>query len=131
MLVKVKSETGGPIVVPATGMPGQENLSVATSHVLLVDGWNEIPEALWPYTEANMESGVEAGVFEYKCKVVEDKRQIMPLQEVRADQARDIVKGCFNPQVLDRWLNNTKLSSELRALVDIQIANIAKVEAIQ
>lgn len=137
MLVKLQSENGGPVVVqckPEDGKP-----SSVGKQVILIDGWNEISQADWPLVEESMEYGIETGKFTLKCKTIEEDVEVdgkkvtktvrvqQGLNEVRADIARDIVKGCFNPFVLEAWAKDPTLSGELRALADIALNEIKNV----
>ena len=76
-----------------------------------------------------MEMEYQAGVFEYAAKDAEDAdgnpvRLQLSLADVRADKARKIVEGCFNHINLEKWKDDSKLTSELRALADIQLKKI-------
>lgn len=140
MLVKVKSETGGPIMVPY--IPKGQISQSTPNMILLVDGWNEIEQDIWPLMETTMEEGVQSGKFEYLCKTVEveveelvdgkptkvkkEERIQQSLTDVRADKARQVVKECYNPHNLESWSKDPKITSELRALADIALGAIAK-----
>ena len=133
MLVKVKSETGGPITVPYSPLVGQDPNAVSGKMVILVDGWNDIPFDVWPHVENNMEDGYSSGKFEYRCKTGEETvngelKQVriqQALQDIRADLARSVIAGCFNPFTLKTWSNDPKLSGELRSLCDIALRDIS------
>jgi hypothetical protein len=126
MIVNYKAESGVRGVA-LSDLPGKEGKvgSVNGQIVLLVPGWNEIPSEIWPNAEVNMEMDYQAGLYEYKMKEVEvdgkTVRYEQPLQDIRADIGRKIVEGCYNPATLERWQNDSKLSGELRNIVDIQI----------
>jgi len=140
MLVKVKSDNGGPVMVPYIT---KDSVTNSPSMVMLLDGWNEIPEDIWPLVEATMEHGISTGKFDIKCKTIEEEYEVkgeddkpvkktrevriqQPLQDVRADIARQIVKECYNPITLQAWAKDIKLSAELRALVDMCLQEIDK-----
>ena len=123
MLVKLISEKGNPAVVPLI----RDGLAIG--NVLLVPGWNEIKPADFQYCKETMALGVEQGLFEYRGKKGEDDEVIeCPLSEIRADIAKKMVQECFNPTNLNEWKDDSKLTSELRNAVDIQIQKIAEVE---
>jgi hypothetical protein len=137
MLVKLKSETGGPVVVQCDAVDNKP--STIGKQIILVDGWNEIPQEDWPLVEKHMEMGIESGKFTLKCKTIDEEVTIdgvkttrpvrvqQSLSEVRADIARDVVKGCYNPFVLEAWAKDPSLSGELRALADIALKEIDKI----
>jgi len=125
MLVKYTEELGIR-VVPVSPVDG---IMPATTVVMLTPGWNEIPHDVWPHVEATMEDGLKDGTFEYQAKEVEEDGQIirkpLELSELRADRAKNVIMGCFNPKTLKDWSMSTKISSELRATADLQIKTIA------
>lgn len=126
MLVKWNSESG----VKVVALSDREDAvkSVRGQVHMLCPGWNEIPSDVWPFVEETMEVEAQAGVFEYKCKIIDDGgkevRKESALGELTGKQARDIIQGCFNPYNLEKWADDSKLSSELRGQVDIQIRKI-------
>lgn len=126
MLVKWNSESGVKIVA----LSDKEDAvgSVRGTVIMLCPGWNEVDSASWPFAEGNMETEFEAGIFEYKCKNIEEDgkpvRKEIPLAEVAGKSARDIIQGCFNIYNLEKWADDSKLSSELRGQVDIQLRKI-------
>jgi hypothetical protein len=126
MLVKWNSDSG----VKVVALSDKEDAvgSVRGQVVMLCPGWNEIASDVWPFAEDNMEVEHSNGVFEYKCKIVEedgkDVRKELTLAEITGKQARDIVQGCYNPYNLEKWADDSKLSSEIRGQVDIQVRKI-------
>jgi len=102
--------------------------------IILFTGWNEIPANLWEMCLPSVADKL-GKQLEIKCKEVEDKdadgKKIIlqtdqALWDVRADMARDMVRGCYNIINLEAWAKEPKLTSELRALVDIQLRECIK-----
>jgi hypothetical protein len=127
MLVKnLKDNLKAVPLVKADGTPTGEKM------ILLFTGWNEIPVALWESAYYALKSDIDVSV-ELKCKEEDikdaDGKKIgiryidQLLQDVRSDIARDVIKGCFNIPNLEIWAKDPKISSELRALADMQLAD--------
>jgi len=135
MLVKYVAESGT-MSIPFTEL--DEETTKAKGSVrgrnpfIFLPGWNEVPIEDWPYLEATMEDGFKQGLYEYKCKEVEEDgktiRIQLTLEEVHVAVARKIVDECFNVADLERWRNAPKLTSELRNLADIQYKKIVEYE---
>lgn len=131
MLVKYNADSGVKAIPLVDLDPASvaEKGSVVGQILILVPGWNEIDPELWPNAEPTMEMEYQKGVFEYKFKdgVDEEGNPIriqQTLGEIRADYARKTVEGCFNPANLEKWAEDPKLTSDLRALADIQLKKI-------
>jgi hypothetical protein len=131
MLVKYNAESGvkGIPLVDLNPEAVKDSGSVRGQVIVLVPGWNEIEQDIWPNAEPTMEDEFKAGVFEYTAKDAEDAngnpvRIQITLADVRADKARKIVEGCFNHKNLEKWKDDPKLTAELRALADIQLKKI-------
>ena len=141
MLVKFNSENGGINIIPYSVRKGSgiDPSSVAGKAIIFAPGWNEVPTDDWQFVEDTLEVGIESGKYELQCKETEIEEEVngekivkkvriqQKLGDVRADMARKIVEGCYNPKVLERWQVDTKISSELRALADICLQKIAAV----
>lgn len=130
MLVNYKAETGVRIVPLSDTNPEAvlEKGSVRGQYVMLVPGWNEISDSEWPHVEATMEMDFDNGLYEYQFKEIEEDgksiRRPLSLGEIRADKAKAIINGCFNPKTLEKWSNDPKLTSEVRSVADIRLKKI-------
>jgi hypothetical protein len=131
MLIKWNGD--GLCYVPLTSN-NQEDLAMVAKEkgVILVPGWNDVPPNEWKVIEAHVEDYISNGRVELRCKVDETGEKTVrteqAIYEVRADLARAIIQGCYNFKVLEGWKDNSKLSSELRNLVDIQLEKCTKGE---
>jgi len=122
MLVN-NTEELGTRAVALTNVEGIDS-NVAGSVFILTPGWNKVPNEVWPHAYPNMKPEIESGIFELKAKELDGELISMELQDVRADQAKQLIAKCFNPKTLERWKDNMKLSAELRNATDIQIKKI-------
>lgn len=111
-LIDVKSQ--GPLV-------GKEKI------VYFSPGWNEIPDEQWDVLQPHVKEYVARGdieLFVKKEKKGEDGEisyEGMPLRDVPAKDARDIVKNTFNIAQLKEWEEDMKLTSEIRNMIAKQI----------
>lgn len=98
--------------------------------LVLLPGWNEVTDEQWDLAYIHVKDKLEAGLLELYCTkkqgsepgTVEFVGQA--LRDVRADKAREIVKGCFNMKNLKTWQDDMKITTEIRHLIDRQIENI-------
>ncbi len=97
---------------------------------VLMPGWNEVPDTAWDLMYPQMKQYIEQEKLEFYCtKKTEDGVTTFtgqPLRDVRADKAREIVKGCFNVANLKTWQDDMKITTEIRHLIDRQVEQIEK-----
>jgi hypothetical protein len=134
----IKANTTGLLFVPLIDV-AKPVIAGKEGGISLVPGWNEIPAEDWPLAEPHLQDAIASGKVELRCKEVEDvidvdgetqkvtKTISLGLGEVRIDYARKIVEGCYNFRDLERWKEDSKLTSELRALADVQLKKIDEV----
>ena len=139
MFVKVNTE--GVLVVPVIDTTTVTNPS-NTEQIALVPGWNEVALDKWPFVAPHVQDMIKEGTIELRGKEVDEDyaeevdgksikktRKVLkqvPLSDIRADFARKIVEGCLNYKDLERWLEDSSISSELRNLADIQLRKITQ-----
>jgi len=131
MLVFSKGDGAGKVIgIPAIGMDDTTIHSYSKQAIVLVmEGWNEIPIDQWDKCSLHIKDKLESGELTLRCKKEDDGTLVQQaLWEVRADYAREIVRGCYNLKNLKEWSTETKLSSELRALIDMQLTACEKGE---
>jgi hypothetical protein len=120
----IKNETSIMNIVPYCNAVGKE----LGPQFPLFPGWNEIDAVKWPDVYVQLKGGITKEWFTpYGTPdKVTGEWENKDLIDIRADVARDVVKGCFNIDNLNKWKRDSKLSSELRALVDMQLSDIAR-----
>ena len=97
--------------------------------VVLIPGWNEIDDDSFKKIYPHIRYLIEAGQIEFYCRRENGEDGAVtfvgqPLRDIRADKARDIVKGCFNMTNLKEWIEDMKITTEIRHLIDRQIEDI-------
>jgi len=130
MIINYKSDGEGRLlVIPVVGAD-DGSFGTKQKALLMFEGYNEIPNDVWPIVYPHIKDKIEREEIELICKEEKDEltKEVVYVQqsinEVRADRARTIVKGCYNEKNLREWNNDPKVSSELRALCDMQLAQI-------
>jgi hypothetical protein len=141
MILKVNSD--GLLFVPYVNV-NEAVVAGKERGIGLVPGWNEIPQEDWPNAAPHLVTHIANGKIELRGKEIEEsyvddvtgetkKRTVVKdllLGEIRADIARKVVEGCFNPKDLNRWREDAKLTSELRAIADIQWKKIEELDKV-
>ena len=121
----IKLEADGLCTVPVvSGEPIAPHLTEKNKLIVLFPGWNEIKPEYWAIVQPHLKDGIESGKFVLRTKrdaTGETDGIEAGIDEIRADIARDVIKGCYNLDNLKAWQNDTKLTGELRALADIQL----------
>lgn len=112
-LIDTKSTTGT--------LVGKEKI------VWFTPGWNEIPDEQWDVLVPHVKEYIARGDMELFVKK-ETKNADgtisydgVPLRDVPAKDARDIVKNTFNLDQLKVWEEDMKLTTEIRNLIVKQI----------
>lgn len=149
MLVNWKGSDGA-LVVPLIDVTKAQDGTQALNHdqVVLVPGWNDVKAEHFTLMLPHIRDLIDSDRLEFyakKDKVEEEyevteevngkmvtKKEIrsidkyvdQDLRDIRADKAREIVKGCFRVPNLEAWLEDARLSSEIRNLVDMQLEKI-------
>ena len=113
---------------------GGEGSKESTGVEVLLPGWNEISDENWALMALHLKDKIESEKIVLYGKKEADKAtgaitySGQALRDVRADLARDIVKECYSVKCLKVWVEDPKLSSEVRFLVDKQIEYCMKGE---
>lgn len=133
----IKSNNSGLTMVPLINAEGRPVAGGFNNHsqVRLFPGWNEVTEEQWKLMEPHMIKGIELEKYELRAKPeeVEDadgnKKVTYPnldLVDVRADIAKKLVAETWAIDTLKKWSEDYKLSTEVRAVADAQLAKLDK-----
>lgn len=132
MLVKWNGD--GLMAVPlvtgeASQLVGKEGM------VWFMPGWNEITDEQWQIISIHVQDHLSSEKMVINGKKEVDKNDPskiaytgVSLRDVRADVAKDIVRGCYNLSCLYEWSEDAKLSSEVRFHIEKQIEACEKGE---
>jgi len=120
---------------------------MSTKTIVLVPGYNEIPDDIWNKVSATFSDIIQSGKLlvigakankdtksieneDGTTEVVETMTEVgTPLRRLRPDQAREAVLHCFNFNTLELWLKGNanyeaETRDEIRALIKDQLEKI-------
>lgn len=131
MLINWKKPQAGVLVIPVIdGRAVVKNLT-------LIPGWNEIDDVDWAGAKESCKENIAKGFLVEKVEVQEielpsdkpgpkkkEKKESFPgINELEANEAREVVQETFNLDTLNGWLK-AESRNEIRAVIHNQIETV-------
>lgn len=97
--------------------------------VTLIPGWNEVTFQQFEIILPMIKDKIEDGSIEvYGKKEKNEAGEMVYVDQlfidVRKDFARDIIRECYNPKLLNKWLNDPKVEKEHYVALTQRLAEI-------